>query len=87
MFIENLQVPFTTLEFVETNPIYTYVDADYRLGQMRVVIRGQIPENGLNVYLSENFSAVTPENATWTFENKKVFCVTPRDQNILNPKK
>ena len=53
---------------------------------MRVVIRGKIHKH-FKVYLSENYQAVTPENATWTFENKKVFCVSPRDQRIVNPTK
>ena len=39
---EELRVPYMTLEFVETNPVLAYVDAEHRMGQMRVVIRGKI---------------------------------------------
>lgn len=85
-FVEPVDNPFTTLEFVETNPMNAYIDADQRIGSVRIALRGKVPLD-LVVYISENFANITPQNATWTFENRKVFCVFPRDQKILNPKK
>lgn len=55
----DVQFPYTTLEFVETNPVQAYIDAENRMGSMRVALRGNVPAD-IKVYLSENFSAVTP---------------------------
>lgn len=78
--------PFTTLVFVENNPVSAHVDPEARVGSMRVVLRGDVPAD-ISVYISENFPNVTPENASWTFKEKKVFSLLPRDQRIINPKK
>lgn len=78
--------PFSTLKFVERNPVNAYVDPESRIGSMRVTLKGDVPAD-IAVYISENHTTVTPENATWTFKEQKVFCLLPREQKILNVKK
>ena len=78
--------PFTTIQFVDTNPVSAWVDADARVGSIRVQMKGNVPSD-LKVYVSENFSAVNDKNATWTFDKQTVFSILPREQRILNPKK
>ena len=70
--------PFTKIQFFDASPISAYVDAEHRMGTIRLNIRGK-PPSDLKIFVSENYSHVTEENATWSFLNPTVFTMIPRE--------
>ena len=81
-----VSVPWTPIQFVTSDPLMAYVDAEHRTGAVRFYFRGRIPKD-LNVHISENYMTVNETNATWSYVQPSVFTLLPRDQNILNPSK
>ena len=79
--------PWSTIKIVEHGAVRAYVDADQRLGPMKVALRGADVPPDLAVHISENHQSVTEANATWSFRSPRAFTLFPRDQRILDPRK
>ena len=47
-------LPWTTISFVEKDPVPAYVDAETRMGAVRFALRGNVPKD-LAVHISENY--------------------------------
>ena len=80
-------LPWSTIKVVEHTAVRAYVDADQRLGPMKVALRGADVPPDLAVHISENHQSVTEANATWSFRSPRAFTLFPRDQRILDPRK
>ena len=80
-------LPWSTIKIVEHGAVRAYVDADQRLGPMKVALRGAEVPPDLAVHISENHQGVTEANATWSFRSPRAFTLFPRDQRILDPRK
>ena len=80
-------LPWSTIKIVEHGAVRAFVDADQRLGPMKVALRGAGVPGDLAVHISENHQSVTEANATWSFRSARAFTLFPRDQRILDPRK
>lgn len=82
----NLTAPWTTLQVIDGTPIQAYIDAENRMGAIRIRLTGQVPSD-LILYMSENYQNVSEANSTWTFSAPTGVTIFPKDQHITNPKK
>ena len=79
--------PWSTITLIDGFPTKVYVDAQNRIGSVRFKILGKVPAD-LSMFISENHTAVTEANATWTCKNpSKSYTINPKDQCIQNAKK
>lgn len=92
-YLENLLAtktknsPWTTITLIHGFPTYADLDAEDHIGSARFKLIGKVPAD-LAIYISENHTNVTEQNATWTCKNPfSSYTIYPRDQCIHNAKK
>ena len=58
--------PWSKIHIIDGTPVNATIAAEHRYGPITFKIHGPAPKD-LIVNISENFRAVSKENATWTF--------------------
>lgn len=76
--------PWETIQIISGFPAYAHIINSERLvGPISFKLHGDVPVD-LRILISENHTAVTEQNATWTFRHRAQFSIYPSDQRSLN---
>ena len=76
--------PWTKIQIVDALPVLAYINVENRIGPICFKLQGKVPKD-LAIYISENYTTVTEENARWTFKRKTSFTIFPSEQRLVKP--